>query len=363
MSSASVRIAWFAVLAASLQAADNAQLLTEFRKTKPDASQVHVLAEEPLLVAVTGEDGWGKGELLGVFAHRGDQIVPISVLPNGDYPSEIRIDRQTDHSISLALADPEGEVKSDDLKIFFDPKTLFPRRIVRFAPVHVRRIAVTAGVTTVIGSDGKQDFAAREQNGVWRVTAGPATQPVPSPPLESVAQIAPMPVSTLGEFEKARSAQAKLTPDGAVIEERIGPYQKVGSKIWVGKTFYNTDSSVGVGDIGYYDQATKDWVFLHIPEMADWSTSALLIEANTIWAGLESNNPGGALSGGLLRYDRMSHKTTTIPLSDVIEKIIVLGQRVYCGTTGGFAVIEHDQARRFEFEPQIDGSYTVTPAP
>ena len=49
-----VRIAWFALLSLPLTAADESQLLGEFRKTMPDVMRVYVLAEEPLLVALTG---------------------------------------------------------------------------------------------------------------------------------------------------------------------------------------------------------------------------------------------------------------------------------------------------------------------
>lgn len=345
-------------------AADNAQLLAEFRKTKPDVSQVHVISEQPLLVATTvpatGAKGWQKGELLGVFAHRGDQIVPISVSPNDDFPTEISIDRQTADSITFGLADPQDGARSDGLKIFFDPKTAFPKRIVRFSPVHVRRISLVAGMPTLIGSDGKIDFTAREQKGVWHVTTAPGAALAPIPPLASVAQIEPMPVSTFGEFEKARPDEANKRKD-AVIEERIGPYQKVGTKIWVGKAFYDFGGSVGVGDLGYFDQTKNDWLFLHLTEMADWSSSALLVETDAVWVGLVRNEDGTEIPGGLLRYDLTSRKVTKIAVADVIDKIVAVGKRIYCGTSGGFAVIEQGQAKQFEFEPQFDGSYVVTP--
>src|SRR5690242_8003527 len=140
------RLLWSAVAAAiwcvPLLAADNLQLLTEFRKTRPDVSQVHVIAETPLLVAVTGQQRWSGGELLGVFGRRGEQIVPITVLPNGEFPSAVRVERQTADSITLGLADSDSGAVSDKLKIFFDPKSYFPKRIVHFAPVSVRRIAL-----------------------------------------------------------------------------------------------------------------------------------------------------------------------------------------------------------------------------
>jgi hypothetical protein len=347
-----VRIARLAVkaLAAGLtllpaMAADNAQLLAEFRKTKPDIAQVHVVAETPLLVAVSGEHGWAKGELLGVFAHRGDEIVPISMVPNNDYPAIVSIEHQSADSITLGLSDPDYGTHTDSLKIFFDPRTYFPKRIVRFAPVRVRQIAMIAGVLTLSGTDGNQDFTARERNGVWQIATGPATVVAPPKPLEIELQFRP--------------DRAKQFPQ--ILDEKIGPYQKVGTKIWIGKTFLQSTGAVGVGDVGYFDTVTQDWTFLHIEEMAEWSASALLVEPATIWVGLTQQGDDGNIAGGLLRYDRSTGKATHIPLNEEVEKIVRIGTRVYCGTTGGFAVIEHDEARRFEFSPELNGSYTITP--
>jgi hypothetical protein len=356
------------VLLPPLAAADNSQLLSEFRKTRPDVTQVRVLAETPLLVAVTGQQGtrqtpsdWARGELLGVFAHRGDQIVQISMVPNTDFPNAVWIEGQSPDSITFGLADPDYGIRSDNLKIFFDPKTYFPKRMVRFAPVRVHRISLLAGVLSLAGGDGKQDFIARETNGAWRITSSPASPTAAPRPLESVAQITPMPISTAEQFEQARPYKASQIHNVAEINEKIGPYQRVATKIWTGKTFYDGEGSVGVGDVGYFDEAAHDWVFLHIPEMASWSTSALLVEPDTIWVGLVHNGEGASSSGGLLRYDRSTHQASTIPLPDVIDKVVRIGKRLYCGTDGGFAIVDQDQARRFEFTPQLDGSYVITP--
>jgi hypothetical protein len=342
-------------------AADDPQLLAEFRKTRPDVSQVHVIAETPLLVAASGEKGWGKGELLGVFARRGEQIVQIAMLPNDEFPASVSIGPQSADSITLGLVDFDSHEQFDNIKIFFDPHNYFPKRIVRFAPVHIHRITLLGGVVTLHGSNDKLEFTATESNGVWKIRTGPAMQPEPPRPLESVAQVTPMPVSTFGEFEEARPERAKQMSEGAVIEEKPGPYQKAGNRIWVGKTFLESDRSAGVGDIGYFDETAQDWGFLHIPEMQAWSASAMLVETDAIWVGLARYGEGATVSGGLLRYDRTTKKAAIIPLADEIQKITRVGRRLYCGTFGGFAVIEQDHARRFEFAPQLDGTYTITP--
>ena len=357
-----------AILALPVAAADNSQLLAEFRKIDPGISQFHVIAETPLVVAITGRHGaaetpsvWGRDELLGVFARRGEQFVTVSILPNNDFPAALWIASQAPDSITFGLADPDYGIRSDNLKIFFDPNNYFPRRMARFAPVRVRRIAAPGGVVSLTGTDGKQDFTARERNGAWHVTTTPAVALPPAQPVVGDLQVPPMPVSTIGQFEQARPAKAKQVPAVTEISEKIGPYQRVGNKIWVGKTFYDSEGSVGVGDIGYFDQATQDWIFLHVSELADWSASALLVEPDTVWVGLIRNGEHAGISGGLLRYDRATHKASIIPIPDAIDKITRVGSRMYCGTSGGFIFIEQNRVHRFEFSPQLDGSYTVVP--
>lgn len=359
-------------LALPLAAADDAQLLARFRETKPDVGEVHVIQETPLLVTVTGRQlgrttraDWPRGELLGVFAQRGDKLVQISMQTNAEFPTEVWIDRQTPDSITFGLADPADGALSDNLKIFFDPKNYIPIRILHFAPVHVRNIKLTNGIITLEANDGKQDFSAQEKNGAWRVTVGSGlSQPTAKPPLvASAAPVPQMPVSTIAQVEEARPSRAREIPAEATreVDEKVGPYQRAGKKIWIGKTFYDFKELTGIGDIGYFDETTQNWVFLHIPEMADWSTSALLVDTDTVWVGLAQNGEGIQNPGGLLRYNLTTHKATVIPLPEVIDKITSFHGRIYCGTSRGFAVVEQDKVRRFEFIPQLDGSYVVTP--
>ena len=366
-----VRIAWLApalILPAFATAALNDQLLDEFRKTKADVSEVRVLAQDPLVVALTGQEDkldhppqWAKGELLGVFAHRGEQIVPISILPNTDFPTAVWIKRHGPDFITFGLADPDDRIETDDLKIFFDSRMFLPKRILHFAPVRVRRITAAAGVVTLVGSDGEQDFTARERNGVWTVTAAKAPPQPPVRPPANLGEIPPMPVSTIGQFEEARPDRARHLSEEEVrqVTEKVGPAEQVGARIWVGKTFYDLNGSLGVGDVGYYDSSTQNWTFLHIPQLADWSASALLVENDLIWVGLVQNGEGIPTPGGLLRYDRAGKTATVLPVLGNIDRIVRAGKQIYCGTSGGFAVVDPPDVKEFHFEPQLNGSYLI----
>jgi hypothetical protein len=364
------QVLFIALLSLPLAAADNAQLLAKFQETRPDVSEVHVIQEQPLLVAVTGKQGtretradWGPGELLGVFVQRGNRIVQISVQPNS-VATEVWIDRQGPDFITFGLASPADGVLSDNIKIFFDPKNYLPIRIMHFAPVRIRAIRLANGLVTLQGSNGTQDFSAQERNGAWRVTLSDGIpQPTARPPVDSAAPVPQMPVSTIAEFEEARTARNRHIPlEGPrEVDEKVGPYQRVGKKIWVGKKFFDFGELVGIGDIGYFDETTQSWEFLHIPEMADWSTSALLVEPDTIWAGMVRNGQGIQEPGGLLRYNLTTHEAVRFDVPDVIGRIIHSGTRIYCGTSRGFAIVDQDQVHTFEFVPQLDGTYVVKP--
>jgi len=71
------------------------------------------------------------------------------------------------------------------------------------------------------------------------------------------------------------------------------------------------------------------------------------------------NGEGAGQPGGLLQYDRVTRKATKLELPDVVQKIVRVGKTLYCGTSGGFATVVGDRVERFEFSPQVDGSYVV----
>ena len=148
--------------------------------------------------------------------------------------------------------------------------------------------------------------------------------------------------------------RAAMTATAAITTRRS-------TKIWIGKTFLTSEGSLGLGDIGYFDTITQDWKFLHVPEMSDWSASALLVEPTTIWVGLIQMGDDGNVNGGLLRYEPTTRKAQRIPLPGQIDKIIRVGKHLYCATSNGFAIVDQDHVQRFEFSPQLDGEYTITP--
>jgi hypothetical protein len=172
-------------------------------------------------------------------------------------------------------------------------------------------------------------------------------QPKPLPP-ELLA--APLPQSTLADFKRARpSAQ------GARIREMIEPYQIEGNRIWFGKSFYDGEGYTGVGAIGYFDRPAKKFAFLRIPEVVDWSVSNLLVEGDTLWAGLVRHPEGADQPGGLIRHDLKSGNTKKYAVDDVIYRIQRWNDALYLTTSTGIYVLRADRMVRYRVEPDING--------
>jgi hypothetical protein len=119
-----------------------------------------------------------------------------------------------------------------------------------------------------------------------------------------------LPQSTYDQFAQARPQRVR---DGysraSTIDERVGGHQVVGDRIWFGKAFYDGEGTTGVGGLGYFDTRSKQFTIFSIPELADWSVSALYVEDDAVWAGLVNHPEGAGRSGGLIRYDSLLRGT------------------------------------------------------
>jgi len=132
-----------------------------------------------------------------------------------------------------------------------------------------------------------------------------------------------LPQSTYRDFARARPRRVRdgYVENATSIGEEIGAYQVVDGRVWLGKRFYDGEGSTGVGALGYFDIAQQKFVFLDIPEIVDWSVSAILVESQTVWAGLQNNPEGASRSGGLLRHDMKTSSIHIYPVEDLIQTI------------------------------------------
>jgi hypothetical protein len=175
---------------------------------------------------------------------------------------------------------------------------------------------------------------------------------------EGLPSIAPL-KSTYPEFAKARPARVRdgYTEDIVTLEETIGASQTIDGRIWFGKTFYDGEGYTGVGGLGYFDLSKRQFSFLRIPQVVDWSVSALLVKDQVLWAGLERRPEGAEYSGGLLRHDLRTSMTRIYRVEDVITNLQVSGNALVIGTTNGVYVLRNDRMTRYRVTPTVDGKF------
>lgn len=154
-------------------------------------------------------------------------------------------------------------------------------------------------------------------------------------------------------------ADAGNDVDLVEIDEKIGPFQIEDNRLWFGKTFYDSEGYSGIGGFGYFDFDTRKYSIYSLPELAEWSVSALLIEPQTVWATLMSRREWGNNTGGLLRWDRETQTVKTIWLPDVAKQIVRHGDSILVATRNGVTVVTGDAATHYIVDQLSDGRLRV----
>ena len=116
-----------------------------------------------------------------------------------------------------------------------------------------------------------------------------------------------------------------------------------------------------MGDLGYFDMRSKQFTFFSIPELADWSVSAVLVEADAVWAGLVNYPEGADRSGGLIRYDLSSRSVTRYDVPDIVLTMIRHDNALFIGTSNGLYILRDSRFTRFRFEPNLAGDFEPIP--
>ena len=173
-----------------------------------------------------------------------------------------------------------------------------------------------------------------------------------------------MPQSSHDAFAKARPGRVKnnYLRANTEFDEQIGPFQVEGGKLWFGKTFYDGEGSSGVGGFGYFDPADKKYHLFAPAEMADWSVSAMLVEAETVWMALVQRGEYGGPSGGVLKFDRKAGTAERLEMPDFGTQFLRLGSDLLVATSGGVAVIHEGRVTRYFAAPGRDGRLRVVEA-
>jgi hypothetical protein len=174
----------------------------------------------------------------------------------------------------------------------------------------------------------------------------------------------PMRQSTYAEFVRARpDMKDHGLGEDTILDERPGPFQEVGSRIWLGKVFYDGEGHSGVGGLGYFDTNTSQYTWVNVPGLTGWSVSAILIEEDAAWVGLVNHPEGESYGGGLLRYDFKSRTSMTFPIDEVVYQIVRWKDRIYVATKNGASLVKGTTlARRYRVEPNIDNRFIIVTA-
>ena len=177
----------------------------------------------------------------------------------------------------------------------------------------------------------------------------------------------PLPQSDVAEYKKLHPDEfgiAHLTEKNYDREELIGPHQLDGDNLWFGKSFYHGEGMRGVGAFGYFDTTARQYQLFSPPEIAAWQVSAILVEKDSVWLGLDHFGEDISTSpGGLLRWDRATRKVRHYPLEFSVLSIEHRGKLLHMDATRGYAELElsTDTVRRYEMRHLKTGASAVVP--
>jgi len=148
----------------------------------------------------------------------------------------------------------------------------------------------------------------------------------------------------------------------AEIENDIGPAVMEGSPLWFANRFYDGEGTSGVGAVGAFDVRTHKFEMRYLPEIAQWSGSAIRRDGDDLWIGLMRQPEGAAYSGGLLRYNPKTGSVAKYDIPDYIFTIDRLGDAIYCGTSNGLYIVRGAPVTQMRFEPDVAGRLVAVSA-
>ena len=181
------------------------------------------------------------------------------------------------------------------------------------------------------------------------------------------AKVYPLPQSTWEDYRRLRPKDAAMSPlantnNSYEREEVIGPYEIEGTKVWFGKSFYDGEGERGVGAFGYFDTETRQYRIFSPIEVAPYETSAILVEPDQVWIGLDVFTEDiSTFPGGLVRWDRVSEKVLLYPIEFVVTAIERRGDILRLSTRGGYAELRGDVVERFSVRRLAGGKTETVP--
>ena len=162
------------------------------------------------------------------------------------------------------------------------------------------------------------------------------------------------------DFQERHPAYARDI-DSYTVHESIDAFSLHKTRLWFGTSFDDGEGYTGVGTLGFFDIVRRQYEFIRLPEIADWSTTAILVEEGAVWMGLADHPEGASHSGGLLRYDRASGETRIYPIKHVITDILRENGTLYVGAERGRLYVVKDDSivSSYAVEPSFNGGYEI----
>jgi len=291
-------------------------------------------------------------------------VLRVLLIDRADATRQWEIDtisEEYEYAYELTRIDPSMAVlcgtdsrgsESGCVKLFIDPVA---RRLVKRVGFDRWQDVAFANDTEAQRLLGvsKRDLDVLRHGNVLRPTPADARKP------PAAFAMYPLPQSTYQEFARARPARVRDGYDkDSKLEERIGAWQAEKGGFWFGKTFYDGEGTTGVGAVGFLSRS-RQYSFLTIPALFDWSADAILIEPDAVWAGLVSHGEGPDAAGGLLRYDRHTHRSEIRKVPGVILRIAHVAGAVFLRTTFGFYVLRDGIIIWHHMEPDVNDCLVV----
>ena len=181
-------------------------------------------------------------------------------------------------------------------------------------------------------------------------------------------KVYPLPQSDVETWKRLRREDENNfgeSPTAATYQrqEVIGPYQVEGSRVWFGNQYYDGETDTGVGAFGYFDMDAREYRLFSPPEIARWEISALLVEVDAVWLGLDHFvEDVSKIPGGLVRWDRNTHQVQHYPLEFLVEHIrrdTTDSSELVLSTAGGCALFRNGDLERFKVEKAAGGKETA----
>jgi hypothetical protein len=349
---------------------------------------------------------WDEKRKIGLFLQerdRPDRVYSLA-LAAGSLDCGARIERATATDIVISCAGEKG-YQGLNQKFVYDIRAKALVSHFAYQPFAMMRVLNVSGRTVFVGSDTKRLVAVEFELGgspefrilgegeaaQWLGRVKTAQESIGQNQILYVAPDDPAPIrfgpsgaftfvagsivdgngksyslrqSTYDDFARARGRRVKdgYVRDGTIIEEKIGPAQSEGDKLWFGKTFYDGEGNSGVGGFGYFDASDRQYHLFVPPEIADYSVSAIRVEPDAVWLAVFQFGEYGGSPVGVLRYDRKTQAPRKYELPDAVYGLTESGSRTLVATSSGIAVIDGDQVSRYFVDITTDGRLRIAEA-